>query len=322
MEKFWKNFINWITGRNSNFVTGNGFVPVNSDPSNGSIDPFTSFMNKYTDAGVSQRDVELNEMSMQNVEDNYQRQVTGMQKAGLNPAMMYSGGSSSAPSASSASTGADFASLVNLALLPAQIENMKANTAKTREETATNVTLRDKTVQETENLKQQLKNLVADEKLSVARRNEIQKALEWADRLNTAALQLEESQARLSDSQRKEIDTLLDGQKILQAKSIEDFEHRWSEIEAKIKQMAAVTQLTYEDIANYALNHMQTGFMGTGLSLPNLIRGFFGIKDDLISDSPAQGKPSSDPGHGYNAYTSKDFQDAPYGKGLLFHRKK
>lgn len=322
MEKFWKNFINWITGRNSSFVTGNGLVPVNSDSSKGSIDPFTSFMNKYTDAGVSQRDVELNNMSMQNVEDNYQRQVFGMQKAGLNPAMMYSGGSSSAPSASNASSGADFASLVNLALLPAQIENMKANTAKTREETATNVTLRDKTIQETENLKQQLNNLVADEKLSVARRQEINKALEWVDRLNTAALQLEESQARLSDSQRKEIDTLLDGQKILQAKSIEDFEHRWSEIEAKIKQMAAVTQLTYEDIANYALNHMQTGFMGTGLSLPNLIRGFFGIKEGLISDSPAEGKPSSDPGHGYSAYTSKDFQDAPYGKGRLFHRKK
>lgn len=321
MEKFWKNFINWITGKNSSFVTGQGLVPVNSDPFKGSIDPFTSFMNKQTDAGVTQRDVELNEMSMQNVEDNYQRQVTGMQKAGLNPAMMYEGGVSSAPSAINASSGGDFASLVNLALLPAQIENMKANTAKTREETTTNITLRDKMVQETENLKQQLHNLVADEKLSESRRQEINKALEWVDRLNTAALQVDESRARLNDSQRKEIDVLLDGKKILQAKSIEDFEHRWSEVDARIKQMAAETQLTYEDIASYALNHMQSGLWGSGLSLPNLIRGFFGIKEG--SDAPtAKGKPSSDPGHGYGAYTSKDFQDAPYGKGRLFHRKK
>lgn len=68
-------------------------------------------------------------MSMQNVEDQYQRQVTGMQNAGLNPALMYNSGATSAPNApSSSGSGMSMSDLIQAALVPAQLKMIKAQT--------------------------------------------------------------------------------------------------------------------------------------------------------------------------------------------------
>lgn len=92
-----------------------------------------------TGSGVTQRDVEMNQMNMQNVEDTAAAQVKGYEKAGVNPALMYSGGASnSAPTASSSPTTGSMSELMQAIMMPmqmkmmnAQIGNVKANTSKT-----------------------------------------------------------------------------------------------------------------------------------------------------------------------------------------------
>lgn len=322
---FFQKFLNWIRGDyakqiftnpdNSAFMNG-------SKGENGGDNIFTSLVNKYTDSGLTGRDVEANQLSMQNIEDTPLHEVKGYQKAGLNSALMYGSGSSPAPSVVQGSSGGSLQELVSIMALPAQIENMRANTRKQNQETSTNMTLQDKMVQETANLKQQLENMLSDKSLTDAKRAEIEKGLAWADRLNSAALAKTESETHLNESAKKEIDELLDNKKLHLSKSIEDFEHRWSEIDASIKKMAAETGLIYEDIANYTLNHMSNGFMGTGLSLQNLFRTLFGISQ---GSERAIGRPSSDPGHGYGVYTNQDFQRSAYGHrpyGRLYNRNR
>lgn len=95
-----------------------------------------------TGSGVTQRDVEMNEMNMQNVEDTAARQTAGYTKAGVNPALMYSGGASnSAPTSSASPTTGSMSELMQAIMLPmqmkmmsAQIGNVKANTSKTLSE--------------------------------------------------------------------------------------------------------------------------------------------------------------------------------------------
>lgn len=96
----------------------------------------TSFLNSVTGAHLTGQQVEQNEMQMQNIEDQYQRQVSGMQSAGLNPALMYQNGASgSVPSAPSNSANGSLSDLMQLILLPlnkkmmeAQIQNVQADT--------------------------------------------------------------------------------------------------------------------------------------------------------------------------------------------------
>lgn len=105
-----------------------------------------SLWNRFTQAGLTGAQIAENEMSMQNAEDIYQRQVTGMQKAGLNPALMYQNGvSGSAPSAPSQSDGGlSMSDLLQAVMMPlqrqmlkSQIENVNANTEKQVAETDT-----------------------------------------------------------------------------------------------------------------------------------------------------------------------------------------
>lgn len=97
-----------------------------------------SLVNKFTDAHATQGEIERNEMQMQNVEDTYQRQVAGMQKAGLNPAMMYqSGASGSAPSVSTSGSGAgmNMSDLMELFLLPTKKKALEADISNTEAKT-------------------------------------------------------------------------------------------------------------------------------------------------------------------------------------------
>lgn len=104
----------------------------------------TSLVNTYTGAHLTGSQIEANEMAMQNQEDIYQRQVAGMQKAGLNPALMYESGASSAPAPVQGHTGtASMSELMQAmllqkqsGLLDAQTRNVDADTDKKKAETA------------------------------------------------------------------------------------------------------------------------------------------------------------------------------------------
>lgn len=103
-----------------------------------------SWVNSQTGAHLTGSQQEANAMAMQNQEDIYQRQVAGMQKAGLNPALMYESGASSAPSPVQGQTGATSMSELMQALLlekqsnllEAQTSNVNADTDKKKAETA------------------------------------------------------------------------------------------------------------------------------------------------------------------------------------------
>lgn len=89
---------------------------------------FSSFVNQLTGAHATGMMQEQNQMQMQNIEDQYQRQVQGMQSSGLNPALMYqNGSSSSAPSAPSNSAGASMSDILSMMSLPLQLRDLKAS---------------------------------------------------------------------------------------------------------------------------------------------------------------------------------------------------
>lgn len=137
-SKWWK----FVSGLNRWFNPNHEWVNYDNAPQQTAVD---SLFNKFTDAGVTGGEVARNEMQMQNQEDIYQRQVSGMQKAGLNPALMYQSGASSAPSVdtgnSAVASMSDLMQLINLPLqrkmLQSQIENVNANTQKQEAETDT-----------------------------------------------------------------------------------------------------------------------------------------------------------------------------------------
>lgn len=102
----------------------------------------SNFMKATTQSGVTQQQVELNDMQMQNVADQYGKEVEGMQAAGLNPALMYKSGATSAPTAPSPTSNGSMSDLMQLVMLPlnkkmlkAQIANVEADTQKKGAET-------------------------------------------------------------------------------------------------------------------------------------------------------------------------------------------
>lgn len=209
-------------------------------------------------------------------------QVQRLRDAGLNPLYYNLDGSSAQSFQSAQPLGYERANISSLqnpivdaydtAMKVAQISNIQADTAKKNNENLTETQKREKLIAEIEVEKEKLNTQLADTSLRKEQRNEILKKLEWADRLNQAVLDKDTAAAKLDESTKKRIDELLRGEKLIQSKTLEDFDKRWQKIDAEIEKISAETGLLKEDIANYALNHAQSGFMGSGISLVNLLR--------------------------------------------------
>lgn len=137
---------------------GENFTFGNEDPTKAMSkkyigDYFTRFVNSFADgvsnwwkgftgSGLTRRDVLLNDMNMQNVEDTANAQVKGYEKAGINPALMFGSGSQTSPQTTATPTNGSMSELMQAVMIPlqmkmmyAQIGNVKANTAKTLTDT-------------------------------------------------------------------------------------------------------------------------------------------------------------------------------------------
>lgn len=75
-------------------------------------------------------------------------------------------------------------------------------------------------------------------------------------------------------------DKILPKEVQLKDKSLQDFDEKWKKWHAEIENWASQTarndaekELLIKDAENYALNHMDHGFMGSGISVTNLARG-------------------------------------------------
>lgn len=237
----------------------------------------------------------------QNEYNTPEAQVQRMRDAGLNPMFYGLDGTGNAGSLTAAQPlGYDRASASQLvnpigSLLSgmeerAKVDNIIADTAKKTEETTTEVYHRLNIQQQTENLKEQANNIKAQFKLTEAQTKQVEKAVEWADRLNTAAEHQSQASAALSESQKKRVDELLKGEKLLQSKTLDDFDKKWQLIDAQIKKLGKETGLLEEDIKYYALNHLSNGFMGSGLSLQNILRSALAEAKRMAEEEAREGK--------------------------------
>lgn len=225
-------------------------------------------------------------LEMWNKENEYNTPEAQMQRlrdAGLNPLYYGLDGTGNAGDLSAVQPlGYDRANATNLqnpgapfqdvATKVAQIANIQADTAKKNNENQTETVKREQIQTDIQKTKQELENLKSSQALTESQKAQIDKATQWMDRLNEASVAEQESRTKLNDSQRNRIDELLEGEKILQSKNIEDFDHKWQKIRAEIAKMAAETNLSERDLENYAINHANNGFMGSGLSIQNAFR--------------------------------------------------
>lgn len=156
----------------------------------------------------------------------------------------------------------------------AQISNLQANTAKQSEETLSEVKRRDLMAAEIDKFKAELSEIASRTDLNASQKESIDKANSWVDRMNQANIDYLASMKNLNDSQKKRIDELLEGEKIMQSKSIEEFEKKWAMWKAAARKDSALANLAEKDLDSYAFNHMQGGMFGSGVSLINLFRMF------------------------------------------------
>ena len=160
----------------------------------------------------------------------------------------------------------------------AEIQNKRADTAKKNNENLTETQRRENMLTENEHLKTDIELKKSQKGLTDSQKENLDKATSWIDRLNTAAVGYQEAQTKVSEATAKRIEALLEGEKLLQAKTLEDFDHRWAKISAEIGKIADERNLLKEDLENYALNHMSNGIMGSGASIQNILRSFIGIE--------------------------------------------
>lgn len=183
-----------------------------------------------------QNEWNVNMWNMANEYNSPVAQVERLKEAGLNPLYFGLDGSSANALESAQPLGYERANMptfdnpvaaaISARAQMAQIENLQADTAKKNNENLTETQKREKLVVDIENAKQELNNLKAQEGLTNSQRAEIDKGIEWMDRLNEATIHEKEANAALNESQKKRIDELLEGEKLIQAKDLEDFNHK------------------------------------------------------------------------------------------------
>lgn len=233
-------------------------------------------------------------------------QVDRLKQAGLNPlyygldgssadsfesavANPYSLPSLSNPYESWQNLGNVSAQLADVKLKESQANNLDADTAKKNNENITETQRRQNMQADLDKIKAEIDEILSRVDLNKSQRDILDKTKSWIDRKEQANIDYTESLTKLNDSQRNRIDQLLEGEKLAQAKTIEEFEHRWETFSAAAAKDRALAGLTEKDIENYALTHMDAGFMGSGASLKNLGLIGSGIIDMLIPGKSKRG---------------------------------
>lgn len=155
----------------------------------GGLDGFLSGVSNwwkgFTGSGLTQRDIDLNNLSMQNVRDQASAQVEGYKNAGVNSALMFSGGASSAPQASSSGNVGNMSELLQLATLPYQLKMMKAQTANINANTQKTIKDTEKVGTDIEETKRKIRSLdISNDQQSVI--------LNYLDRVQQAEVRLKE----------------------------------------------------------------------------------------------------------------------------------
>lgn len=162
-------------------------------------DGVSNWWKGFTGSGLTARDIALNQMNMQNVEDTASAQVAGYQKAGINPALMFSGGAQSAPTASSSGSVGNMSELMQAIMIPAQLKMLKAQTSNVEAQTAKTVVETEKTGSEIGEIKARIKSLgITNEQQGII--------LSYLDRMQSAELAIKTASKERIDSDIRSIE--------------------------------------------------------------------------------------------------------------------
>lgn len=177
----------------------NGFTRFASSFADG----LSNWWKGFTGSGLTARDVALNQMNMQNVEDQASAEVAGYKKAGVNSALMYSGGSNTAPSASSTGQTGNMSELLQALMIPAQLRMMKAQTENVRANTVKTEVETQKTGSEIDELKVKIKSLgISNDQQTVI--------LRYLDRMQSAELAIKTASKDRIDADIRSIEQSID----------------------------------------------------------------------------------------------------------------
>lgn len=179
----------------------------------------SSLSGKYLGTQLTGAEKEANEWTAQREDTYHQRTVADMQAAGLNPALMYGNGASGAsPSASVAPGSADPMSLIQLAMLPEQLKQMKAQTAQIYADA--DLKRADKVYRESQTNYQNLLNQYLPE------RNAAEVAQIWSiTNYQEAAAALSWANAQYTDKQAEYYDAFADAKLALEKAQASNFEN-------------------------------------------------------------------------------------------------
>ena len=143
------SYFNWIVQRFKDNPAGAAFAgPLNSpaaymlklDGLAESVGPqmLQSWLNKESGAGLTQQQIEENAYTAQREDTFWQRGTEDMQKAGVNPALLYGKGvqpTASPASSASASAGGSLSNMLELLALPLQLRQIRAVIENTEADT-------------------------------------------------------------------------------------------------------------------------------------------------------------------------------------------
>lgn len=273
----------------------------------GGANLLTSGLNMYSTYKTNQQQYQYNKdlaeqafrnnvamWNMQNAYNTPSAQMARMAAAGLNPNLIYGNGSDvSAGNAGTApqlqygqynpqvpvfDLNSPIKNAISMYMLQAQKDNLEADTGLKTQQSKTEVRRQEQIGVQCEQMKANIANLNVDTKSK-----EILNS--WADRMYEAQVRQMDSASALNDSQKRQIEYKLEHimpkEVVLKDKEIENYNRQWEVMQKEIEHMAAQIaktdaerELLIRDLQDYALNHMQRGWLGTGLSVPNLERSF------------------------------------------------
>lgn len=282
----WFDYDSW--NENSTMAKVDTFLRNAADAAGSAVtqlaDPeqLTSWVNSQTGAHLTNSQIEANDMAMQNQEDIYQRQVTGMQNAGLNPALMYQSGASSAPSPvqgnTSASNMSDLMQALLIdkqsALLDAQTRNTDADTDKKKAETE-NMNLINRYYPEV--TQTQIDKMLKDMGLTDEQIKKIQSEVN----LNELEADLKEIEKVIKNAQAKESSAFYKATRELE-------EAKTEEAKAHARESAA-RALMQELEAEFAQKYGAKMGSSEWIALASALSSVFGIDLSAFSKSPIRG---------------------------------
>lgn len=209
---------------------------------NSITDGVSNWWKGFTGSGLTARDVALNQMNMQNVEDTASAQVEGYRKAGINTALMYgNGASNSAPQTSATPTSGSMSELMQAITLPMQLKMMKAQIGNVNADTQKKIVDAEKSGTEIEQIKANIRSLgISNEQQSII--------LSYLDRMQSAELAIKNSSKERIDADIKSIYQSIDN---MSAEEIATYISMFETIE-RINNLSSQSKLNDEQGKYYA----------------------------------------------------------------------